>query len=248
MQRETAAPASTARRLAALAFLPGTALLLGLDSQQWETAAGWDGQLLVNIAVPLWFLALLRLADRSLRTLMLLMVPLSLVAEWIASPLLGMYTYRHAGVPFYIPFGHAVVYGSCAMIAGLPVISRHEAAISRRLAAVFAAAAVGVVVLLNDELTLVLGGAAALALRLRGCRCFYMIMALMVLAVELLGTRFGCWTWAPVSLGFLETVNPPLGAAGIYLMGDMVVQQTAAALARRHWWPAAWIVLRPGVK
>jgi hypothetical protein len=163
---------------------------------------------------------------------MLVMIPLSFIGEVIASPCLRLYDYRGGSIPFYIPFGHAVVYATCTMLAGLPEIVRQAALIRRVLSILLIASLLGVGVVLGDTLSLFFGLLTVVILQLKGWDPFYLLMAVIVFAIELIGTSYGCWAWRPDCLCVLHSANPPLGAVYIYVVGDMVVQYLADRLHR----------------
>ena len=61
-----------------------------------------------------------------------------------------------------------------------------------------------------------------------------MLMAVIVFAIEIIGTYFQCWTWQPESAYLFQTVNPPVGAVYIYVVGDIVVQFCASLFSRQN--------------
>jgi len=197
-------------------------LLLPIDSIFFDERV-FDGQWIVNILFPLYFFLMLLFVDRQLRILMIIMVPLSYLGELVCSPTLEMYLYRQHNVPFYIPFGHAVVYGSASVLYRLPIIVRHTRQIKRTLLVFFVIVMAGVGIAFNDTLTIALGLLFFIALQRKDYHIFYLIMGLIVLIIELIGTTLGCWAWQPESLLYFETINPPVGAIFIYVGGDMIL-------------------------
>jgi hypothetical protein len=66
--------------------------------------------------------------------------------------------------------------------------------------------------------------------RKRG-RPFYLIMGVLVLYIELVGTALGCWVWGAAPFGVLHTTNPPVGAFACYVIADILVMKIASRLA-----------------
>ena len=215
-----------------LLFAPLLGLLLALDSE-FIAARFMDGQICANIVLPIWVAGLFYHADAGLRRVILVMLPLSYLGELISSPGLELYFYRGNRIPFYIPFGHAAVFASCTMLAQLPFITKRRQTIVHVLAPTLIVGILAVGLLLNDHLSLFFGLLLIIVLQLKGWTHFYLLMALIVFGIEIVGTTFGCWTWQPESPYLFRTINPPIGAVYIYIVGDVVVQWAAALFPRQ---------------
>jgi hypothetical protein len=79
----------------------------------------------------------------------------------------------------------------------------------------------GTLLLRGDTLSTLFTACFLLLLRKRYNQPFYLILGVLVLYVELLGTYWGCWKWQPDPFGFLHTTNPPPGAFTCYVIGDI---------------------------
>jgi hypothetical protein len=226
---------TTARLRAFLlpAFWPLTALVLFCDSRM-VAGSGDDGQVLSDLLAPA-FLGLLMLRLRpDQRLLAALFVPISAAGEGVFSLLFGLYHYRLGGVPIYVPFGHAILLSVGLVLADSPLVRRHERRVRDALILFHGGLMAGAFLLLGDSLTAIFGAGFALILWRKRGRPFYLIMGVLVLYIELLGTIWGCWAWAPAPWGILHTTNPPTGAFACYVIADIIAMKTAARIA--PWW------------
>jgi hypothetical protein len=228
---DTSSPGA-GRRLALIAgFAPIVLFALGADSRLLAER-GLDGQLLSNLAAPLYFALVLSGLRAEQRTMALVFVPFSALGEYIFSLVLQLYTYRLGSVPFYVPFGHAILFSTGLLVAELPVVVAHEARVRAGLLAVHAALFGGAALLLHDTFSALCAVLFVIILRRKRGRPFYLIMGLLVLYIELVGTALGCWAWDARPLGLLQTTNPPVGAFVFYVIADILVIKISARLAR----------------
>jgi hypothetical protein len=212
-------------------FLPLALLVLAADGQS-SLVLGLDGRTLGDIVTVLYLGVLAYQADGHLRAMLLLIVPLSLAAEVFCSLLLGLYTYRLDTIPLYVPFGHGVIFGT-GYLLDRSVVRVFRPRLTRAALLVgFAILFAQAVLVSHDTLTLVLGLLFFVLLASQRFQSFYLAMGLVVLAVELIGTHFGCWTWQAHPLGVLDAANPPVGAITFYVYGDLVVGCCYRALGR----------------
>jgi hypothetical protein len=214
-------------------FWPFMVAMLFCDSR-WLAAQGFDGQLIPNILVPFYLLLIVLSVERRLKLLIILIIPLSFLGELLCSPLLRLYIYRHEAVPLYVPFGHGVVFGTGCIVARLSWFAKRERLVQKILIPFYLLLMLGVVALLGDMLTVLFGGLFFAALYRKRWQTLYLIMGVLVLGVELVGTRFGCWQWQPLAFGFLPTINPPVGAIFIYVGGDLILAKATGLYLRRH--------------
>ena len=112
-------------------------------------------------------------------------------------------------------------------IAELPGVVAREAQARWALVAFHAALFGGAILALGDTLSAIFGALFLLVLRRKGCRVFYLIMGVLVLYIELVGTALGCWFWEPAPWGVLRTTNPPVGAFVCYVIADILVIKIA---------------------
>ena len=205
--------------------------LLFLDSKIFAEHF-FDGRIFATVLMPLWAACLFYFADFNLRWVILAMLPLSYLGELISSPWLELYFYRGDKIPFYIPFGHAVVFASCTMLANLETVVKKSEQIVKFVKPILISSFVAAGIFLDDHFSLFFGLLLVLILQIKGWNHFYMLMAIIVFLIEIIGTAFECWTWQPQSPYLFQTVNPPVGAIYIYVVGDIVVQATASLFSR----------------
>jgi hypothetical protein len=207
-------------------FFPIVIFALGADSR-WLLERGFDGQILSNLSAPLYFLLVLRGLRADQRLMALVFVPFATVGEFIFSLILQLYTYKFGSVPFYVPFGHAILFSTGLLIAEHPLVLAREVQVRQALLIAHVGLFLGAFFLLNDTLSAVFGVVfIPLLMRARG-RPFYLIMGMLVLYIELVGTAFGCWIWDSAPLRVLHTTNPPIGAFVCYVIADVLVIKIA---------------------
>ena len=205
-----------------LFFLAITPFALYLDSVAF-TKAYFDLRWLVNISVVIFFCIFYYVSDFQLRKLMLVMVPLSYLGEWIFSKWFGWYTYRLEEIPIYVPFGHAIVYGSGYVVAGYKTVIKHELSFRKFFTVAFILLFLGVAIGLEDYFSGILGVLFFWLIYRKKWQNLYFLIALCVIYIELWGTWFGCWTWEAKIGGVLPTINPPMGAVFLYGGGDVLL-------------------------
>lgn len=168
------------------------------------------------------------------RRSMICAVLLATCGEVVFSLLWGLYTYRHAAIPFYVPPGHGLFYCLAAYAARQPLLISHGEALRRWVLILGSAiAAVSLLFFADTWGTLWWLGAAVLLARaekpvlLATCFVFTTLM-------EWAGTGFGSWTWHRVVPGLgLTSANPPAGVGILYVVLDLLVVAIVGALARR---------------
>jgi len=183
------------------------------------------GQTVTNVGIWAAFLYWLGAARRDDQMALAICVLYATLGEIFLSLVWGLYEYRLANVPLFVPPGHALLF-----MLGRYLAQRADAWIEWfvPLAAapfVFLLAVTGLgtldALLFALFLLCILSGRAS---RL------YAVMFVLSLAMEVYGTWLGNWTWAAEApwLGF-TTINPPLAAGAFYCMLDMLVVATVAA-------------------
>jgi hypothetical protein len=151
------------------------------------------------------------------------MVFLSYIGELIFCKLLGMYNYRTEAIPLYVPFGHAIVYGSGYVLAYTKFAVKSKKKLRVFFACFFIILFLGVGFFLNDSFTLLFGVLFFMLLKRKKWQNLYYFIALCVIFIELVGTFFQCWTWVPKTFGVLSAANPPMGAVFFYAGGDVLL-------------------------
>jgi hypothetical protein len=188
----------------------------------------WQGTLGIATAAFLWFFA--RRSEVPARQIVCAIV-VATAGEVVLSLGWGLYSYRHALIPLYVPPGHGLFYTLAAMAAQQDVLRRHAKAITR-----------GVLFCGTFIALLSLGfaadvwgflwwmGAVALVLRSRNqlllSACF-----VFTILLEWAGTAIGNWIWtANVPFVGLHSANPPAGVGILYILLDLIVMTVAGWL------------------
>jgi hypothetical protein len=204
-------------------FMPFTAAMLFLDGT-WLMGQSFETQWIANILVPLYFGAMVfSLPDLRLRRLMWLTVPISGLGEIILSQGVEMWIYRHGLVPFYVPFGHAIVVGTGFQLMWLPAFRGWVEKSVPRFLLFFAACFAVVFFVLHDSFTVALGVLYFAGVAAVHQRAIYVLMPFFVLFVEFVGTAAGTWAWPASQLEFFSTTNPPIGSIMFYVYLDLIV-------------------------
>jgi hypothetical protein len=186
------------------------------------------GQLLVNVAVWLFLLYFVWRAAPRERFMLLACLGYAALGEIVLSPLWGLYAYREAGVPLFVPPGHALLF-----MLGTNLAARGEDWLVR----VVPLAAAPFVLLMAatgaDTAGLVLFGIFLACLRFGPSPRLYAVMFVLSLAMEIYGVWVGNWAWAAQVPGLGLTLNnPPLAAGAFYCVLDLLVLGTRNLLYR----------------
>jgi hypothetical protein len=207
-------------------FTVFTSIALAIDSV-FFTQRYFDARQITNVLAISYFLLLFFASDSHLRKLMFAMVFLSYIGELIFCKLLGMYEYRTVAIPLYVPFGHAIVYASGYIFAHTHWAIRNEKKLQFAFAIFFISLFLGVGILLNDWFSLLFGSLFFVLLKRKHWQNLYYFIALCVIFIELVGTYFQCWAWAPKTFGVIPAANPPMGAVFFYASGDVLLAKIA---------------------
>jgi len=208
-------------------FLLITPIALYFDSVNYVNAFG-DFRWLINVSVLIFFIGFLVSADFQLRKLMLIMVPLSFLGELIFCKWFGWYTYRMEDIPFYVPFGHAIVYGSGYVLANYKTAIKFDVSLRRIFTIGFILLFLTATIALADYFTLILGVLFFWLINRKKWQNLYFLIALCVIYIELWGTWFGCWAWQAKISGLIPTANPPVGVVFLYGGGDVLLAKIVA--------------------
>jgi hypothetical protein len=199
-------------------------LICFLDSRSVAARFAY-GQWLANAIMIAFFVFMYRRAPPRLRGLMKYGVVVATVGEVVFSLLVGMYEYRLANVPVYVPPGHSILYGAVYYFVREPAVLRHRRALSL-LMLLLGVGYAGFWLLARDDVY----GAVCTAVflywiaREPSSRLFFLAMFLLVAYLEQLGTRFGCWYWHPTLLdrfAWMPSGNPPSGISVFYFGFDV---------------------------
>ena len=192
-----------------------------------QTVEFW-GQTLTNIGLWALLLCWLRSAPPAEQLSLSVCVFYATLGEIFLSLVWGLYEYRLANVPLFVPPGHALLF----MLGSILALHVRD-----WIVWVVPLAATPFVLLLAvtglGTLDALLFALFLLCLLSGRASKLYSVMFVLSLAMEIYGTWLGNWTWAEEApwLGF-TTVNPPLAAGAFYCMLDMLVVATVAGRQR----------------
>jgi hypothetical protein len=153
----------------------------------------------------------------------------------------GLYSYRNALIPLYVPFGHGVFYALAAESARQPWLQARARSIARGVIVGGSIIAAAGFLFFHDQWGL-LWWLAAAALLMRSRNQLLLSMCFIgTTLLEWLGTSIGNWHWAAAVPGIgLHSANPPSGVGILYIVLDTL---TVAVCAWRG--PvAAWTTAR----
>lgn len=197
----------------------------------WEYALG-----AVTLAVLALWTTRLSPADRLQVWLCVIVATLF---EVLGSQIWGAYRYRFVGIPAFVPFGHGLVYVFAFGLAATPWVRRNERAFTLAvlgLAAAWAFGGLGPLAAVTGRVDvhgLVWLPVFAAAILFSPRRTLFAGLFLAVTDLELAGTYFGAWTWAPYTpWTHLPSGNPPSAIAGGYTIIDGSVLLLTGLLAR----------------
>jgi hypothetical protein len=209
-----------------------------------DRGASLGQQRLLGAGTVVLLLVLLRREVPLVRAQVAVVVAFATAVEYTFSPLLEVYVYRLDNVPAFVPPGHGLVYLAALALGRTQVFARWRVPlIAGTVVGGGGWALRGVI---EAERTDALGAFWFLCLlgflRWGRSTMLYVGAFVVVSYLEVLGTRWGTWAWAPVDpIGLVAIGNPPSGAAGGYGWFDLAALLAAPALlrcwldVRRHW-------------
>lgn|GEM_PF-942574 len=206
---------SVAALMVLITFLDSTFVASRVAYSQW----------IANAIMIAYFVFMYRSAPARLRGLMKYGVVVATVGEVVFSLLVGMYEYRLANVPVYVPPGHSILYGAVYYFVREPAVLRNRRWLSPLMLVMGTGYAAFWLIARNDVY-----GAVCTAVflywisREPSSRLFFLAMFLLVAYLEQLGTRFSCWYWHPTLLDRFEWMpsgNPPSGISVFYFGFDV---------------------------
>jgi predicted membrane protein len=199
-------------------------LVLFFDSEYFAFNIS-SSQIWINTLMLLGFCIFFIRATSRIKELMLYAVILGFIGEYFFSRGLNMYTYRLENVPFYVPIGHAALYGRVFMFSKASVVKKHHKAIEQLFALVIAIFAMVYLIFLKDVFGFIMTiGVFLLLLKRPKDRLFFYTMYILVAILEIGGTAFGCWKWPNIGFEvfeFLPSNNPPSGISLFYFLLDI---------------------------
>jgi len=136
----------------------------------------------------------------------------------------GLYTYRYALIPLYVPFGHGIFYALAAESARQPALLHNEKAIARAVLIAGSVIAAFGFVALHDQWGLLWWIAAATLLMRSRNQLLLSACFTYTILLEWAGTAIGNWQWAAVvPFVGLHSANPPSGVGILYILLDLIV-------------------------
>ncbi len=206
-----------------------------LDST-WLAARVPHGQWAANCSMVAYFVWMFRGAPPRLQSLMKYGVVVATLGEVFFSLGLGMYEYRLANVPIFVPPGHSILYGAVYYFVREPFVIRHQTGLMTTMAGLGLAYSVYWLAAHNDVYGALCTLLFVVLLVLNtDSRLFFLAMFLFVAYLEQVGTRFGAWSWHAALLNhdtWLPSGNPPSGISVFYFGFDVVC--LLAYLTRRR--------------
>ncbi len=164
-------------------------------------------------------------ATKRVRKLMIYVVFLGLLGEYFFSIYLGMYTYRLENIPWYVPFGHAALYGRVFIFSKDALVKKYHKAIEQLFTIIIIVFALVYLVFFTDVFGFVMTIAVFAILYFRPKdRLYFYTMYIIVALLEIGGTAFGAWKWPSIAFdtfSFLPSNNPPSGISLFYFLLDV---------------------------
>lgn len=197
---------------------------LFLDSN-YIVALSENAQTYANISMFIGFGIAYWQVNKRAKEQMIYAVIIAIIGEYLFSIVLGMYTYRLANVPHYVPPGHALVLIGVLYFSRAASIVKHRITLERVFTVFILIYASVFLVVKTDVFGFVMTVATLLILRNKPReRLFYLTMYLSVAYLEIIGTNYLCWSWPDTAWGvfpFLPSHNPPSGISLFYFLLDL---------------------------
>lgn len=182
-------------------------------------------QICLDILMLLLFCIIFRSQTRKHQRLMIIAIFISIFGECLFSLGMGMYTYRLHNVPLYVFPGHAIVFIATRNFAKSPAVKKYAANISMLLVTFICLFSTAYLFFFHDAFGFVLTCLTLFLLKNKPReRLFYLSMYIVVVFLEQVGTRYGCWYWPKTAWNisfFLSSANPPSGISFFYFGLDL---------------------------
>jgi hypothetical protein len=147
----------------------------------------------------------------------------------------GLYTYRNALIPLYVPFGHGVFYALAADSAQQQTLRRYARPITRGVLVAGSIIAAISFIFFQDQWGLLWWIAAAILLMRSRNQLLLSACFTFTIVLEWLGTAIGNWHWAAdVPFVGLRSANPPSGVGILYILLDLITVAICSALYSRR--------------
>ena len=155
--------------------------------------------------------------------------------EFLGSLVWGLYRYRDAAIPFYVPFGHGIFYVMACELSSRRWLVRRQRTLLASVLIGFTGYALISLAFWRDTSGLVMWSIAAAFLALSPSRRLLAVCCLLTIQLEWVGTALGNWRWAEIVPGLgLSSANPPSGVGVCYCLLDaLTVAVVGSAWFRR---------------
>lgn len=190
-------------------------LLLDRDGLAQQVTLG------LATALFLWYFA--RTSEVRLGQIVFCIV-VATIGEIVLSIGWGLYSYKHAVIPFYVPPGHGLFYTLAAETARQQAVRLRAVSITRWTVIIGSVISLTSLIVRHDVWGFLwwIGAVALIGLsknRLLLSACFAYTTIL-----EWTGTAIGNWRWAAeVPFLNLHSANPPAGVGILYILLDLIV-------------------------
>ena len=209
----------------------------------WIPAALWldrtasvTGQVVLGVVTVALLIVLTATKPTIVRWQVGIVVVFATVIELVFSGWLGVYEYRLGAVPAYVPAGHGLVYLAALDFGDWRWAQRHSRVLVRATVVVVIAVAFYALIGTRHDVLGAFWALCLLGFLMWGRAPLLFVGAFWVVTwLEVLGTRWGVWTWQPVDTiaGWVSMGNPPSVAAGGYGWFDLVAVAGAGWLAAK---------------
>ncbi|HVT42976.1 MAG TPA: hypothetical protein VMT00_01160 [Thermoanaerobaculia bacterium] len=209
-------------------FLAATAIFMPL--LLLSDRSGLFAQLLLGLATAgfVWLFA--RGSGVEPRQILCAIV-VATIGECVLSLGWGLYSYRHALIPLYVPPGHGLFYLLAAVSARQQLFRNREVSITRGVLISGSLIALVSLMLFRDSWGLLWWIGALLLIRRSENRLLLSACFVYTMILEWLGTAIGNWQWAAVVpyVG-LHSANPPAGVGILYILLDLITVALSSRL------------------
>lgn len=198
-----------------------------------------DSQIPINILALLSFFWMYKRAYPRTRKLMIYAVFIGLAGEYFFSVYLKMYTYRLENVPWYVPLGHAALYGRVFIFSKDTLARKYHKEIEQFFAFIISLFAAIYLAFFSDIFGFLMTVLVfVLLIKRPQDRLYFYTMYIVVALLEIGGTAFGAWQWPSVAFGifdFLPSNNPPSGISLFYFLLDISCLLIYIILQKETW-------------
>lgn len=202
----------------------------------WDRTATFHAQVALGLITTALLIVLTAAKPSIVRWQVGIVVVFATVIEVVFSGWLGVYEYRLGAVPAYVPAGHGLVYLAALDFGDWRWAQRHSRLLVRGTIVVVIAVATYALLGTRQDVLGAFWALCLLGFLFWGRAPLLFVGAFWVVTwLEVLGTRWGVWTWEPVDTiaGWVPMGNPPSVAAGGYGWFDLVAVAGAGWLAAK---------------